>query len=199
MQTVPIVPYANLSQTCGRPNSGGSFKNMTFTSANWRYAMTATRHQTRCSNSTHIIYPAAQQLVLHSRPYLAFDEVAHDLVVEIVDRGPSDSFLNIFLLFRFQGQLDENLLQLLVDEVDAELLEAVFLHESESQHFGHNGVVTVHYNSSLNRSAGVQQSFKPKFHATVVFADAKRRRQQLSQRAVERDGNPVNGLTEEQM
>lgn len=39
-----------------------------------------------------------------------FDQVAHDLVVEILDRGPLNLFPNVFLLFGLEGELDEDLL-----------------------------------------------------------------------------------------
>ena len=52
-----------------------------------------------------------------------FDQVAHDLVVEVLDRGPLDLLPNVFLLLGLEGQFDEDLLQFLVDIVDAELFE----------------------------------------------------------------------------
>ena len=39
-----------------------------------------------------------------------FDQVAYDLVVEILDRGPLNFFPNVFLLFGFESELDEDLL-----------------------------------------------------------------------------------------
>jgi hypothetical protein len=56
-----------------------------------------------------------------------FNEIADDLVVEVFDFRPLDSLTNIFFLLRLESQLDENLLQLLVDIVDAKLLERIFL------------------------------------------------------------------------
>lgn len=47
-----------------------------------------------------------------------FYEITHDLVVEIFNRGPFDLFPNILLLFRFEGQFDEDLLELLINVVD---------------------------------------------------------------------------------
>lgn len=46
-------------------------------------------------------------------------------------------------LFRLQRELDENLLQLLVDEVDAELLETVFLKYLESVYVQDSDLVSV--------------------------------------------------------
>ena len=51
------------------------------------------------------------------------DKVADNLVVEELDWIPLDLFPNIFFLLRLQCQFYENLLQLLVDVVDAELLK----------------------------------------------------------------------------
>ena len=56
-----------------------------------------------------------------------FDEVTDDLVVEVLDRRPFDLFPDVFLLFCLECELDEDLLQLLVDVVDAELLERIVL------------------------------------------------------------------------
>lgn len=57
-----------------------------------------------------------------------FNEVAHDLIVEVLDRCPLDLFSDIFLLFCLQRQFNEDLLKLLVDVIDAELLEGVVLY-----------------------------------------------------------------------
>jgi hypothetical protein len=54
-------------------------------------------------------------------------KVAYNLVVEIFDRCPGNLFSNILLLFGFQGQFNEDLLQLLVDIVNTQLLEGVVL------------------------------------------------------------------------
>ena len=58
---------------------------------------------------------------------LSFDEVAHDLVVKVLDGLPLDSLLRVLFLLSLERELDEELLQLLVDIVDAELLESVVL------------------------------------------------------------------------
>jgi len=52
-----------------------------------------------------------------------FDEITDNLVVEVFDGGPFNLLPDILLLFCFQSELDENLLQFLVDVVDAELFE----------------------------------------------------------------------------
>jgi len=62
-----------------------------------------------------------------SSRYLALDELAHDLVVEKVDGSPCDTLGAVLFLLRFERELDEDLLELFVDIVDAELLKAVFL------------------------------------------------------------------------
>jgi len=62
-----------------------------------------------------------------SRWSLFFNEVAHNLVVKILDRIPLNLFSNIFFLLGLQCQLDEDLLQLFVDIVDAKLFEGVVL------------------------------------------------------------------------
>ena len=52
-----------------------------------------------------------------------FDQVAHDLVVEVLDRIPLDLLPNVLLLLGLEGEFDKDLLQLLVDVVNAELFE----------------------------------------------------------------------------
>ena len=39
-----------------------------------------------------------------------FDQVAHDLIVEVLDRGPLDLFPNVFFLLGLEGEFDEDLL-----------------------------------------------------------------------------------------
>lgn len=61
-------------------------------------------------------------------PYrFGLDQVADDLVVEKVNRRPLDAFSIVFGLLGAQRELNEDLLQLLVDVIDAKLLEPVFL------------------------------------------------------------------------
>ncbi len=55
------------------------------------------------------------------------DEVAHNLVVEVLDWCPFDLLPDVLLLLGLQRELNEDLLQLLVDVIDAQLLERVIL------------------------------------------------------------------------
>ncbi len=60
------------------------------------------------------------------------DQVTDDLVIDETDNCPFDPFLIVLLLFRLQRQLDEeDLLQLLIRVVDAELSEAVLVEDLE--------------------------------------------------------------------
>lgn len=63
----------------------------------------------------------------YSRRATLLDEIADDLVVEVFDFRPLNLLTNIFLLLGLESQLNENLLQLFVDIIDAELFEGVFL------------------------------------------------------------------------
>lgn len=63
---------------------------------------------------------------------LGFDEIAADLVVEELNGLPLDLLSGVLLLFLFQGQVDENLLELLIDVVDAKLLEAIDVENLET-------------------------------------------------------------------
>lgn len=54
---------------------------------------------------------------------LLLNEVTDDLVVEVRDRLPLDALLEVLLLLRLESQLNEQLLQLLVAVVDAELFK----------------------------------------------------------------------------
>lgn len=62
-----------------------------------------------------------------TRRSLLFDEIADNFVVEIFDGCPFYLLPHIFFLLRFEGKLDENLLQFLVHIVNAQLLEGVVL------------------------------------------------------------------------
>jgi hypothetical protein len=62
-----------------------------------------------------------------SRGATLLNEIADDLVVEVFDFRPLNPLTDIFLLLGLESQLDKNLLQLLVDIIDAELFEGVFL------------------------------------------------------------------------
>ena len=67
------------------------------------------------------------------RRLLRLDEVADDLVVEVLDVLPGHALGGVLLLLRLERQLDEVLLELLVDVVDAELLEAVRVEDLEAE------------------------------------------------------------------
>lgn len=54
---------------------------------------------------------------------LLLNEITDDLVVEVRDRLPLDALFEVLLLFRLESQLNEQLLQLLVAVVDAELFK----------------------------------------------------------------------------
>ena len=60
-----------------------------------------------------------------ARRLSALDQLADDLVVEERDRSPGDAFRLVLVLLSLECQRDENLLELLVDVVDAELFESV--------------------------------------------------------------------------
>lgn len=68
-----------------------------------------------------------------SRRSALFNEITHNFVVEVFDRCPLNLFADIFFLLRLQCELDENLLELLVDVVNAKLLKRVVLENLESE------------------------------------------------------------------
>src|SRR5271170_4433113 len=68
----------------------------------------------------------------HPRGPFLFNQLTHDLVVKVLDGSPFDSFSFVFFLFGLQGQLNKDLLQFLVDVIDAELFEGVPLENLES-------------------------------------------------------------------
>ncbi len=61
-----------------------------------------------------------------------FDKVADNLVVEVFDGCPLNLLEGVLLLLLLQCKLDENLLKLFVDVVDAKLLERVVVKDFES-------------------------------------------------------------------
>ena len=67
-----------------------------------------------------------------SRGSLALYELTDGEVVEILDIFPLYSLLFVLLLLGFQGKLDEDLLQLLVDKIYAKLFESILLKDFES-------------------------------------------------------------------
>lgn len=105
--------------------------------------------------------------------YLALDEITDNLVVEVVDLGPLDALLHVLLLQRdrnthraqtrgpdrrgwrrrqdaetlyllgLQRQLNEDLLQLLVHKVDAELFKSIFLQRRQHSSYHRDLVETL--------------------------------------------------------
>ena len=70
-------------------------------------------------------------------------QLADDHVVEVVNVLPLDALPLVLLLLLLQHQLDEDLLQLLVAVVDAELLETVLAEDLETidvEDANHGGV-----------------------------------------------------------
>ena len=61
------------------------------------------------------------------------NEIANDLVIEVLDRRPFDLFPNVLLLLGLQREFDEDLLKLLVDIVDTKLLEGVVPEDLEAE------------------------------------------------------------------
>lgn len=51
---------------------------------------------------------------MHQKTCLLFDEITHDLVVEVLNWSPLDALLDVFVLFILQCKLNEDLLELLV-------------------------------------------------------------------------------------
>lgn len=73
---------------------------------------------------------------------LLLDQVAYDLVVEVLDRRPLDLLAHVLLLLRLERELNKDLLELFVDIVDAELLERVRVEDLEAVDVEHaNDVV----------------------------------------------------------
>jgi len=68
-----------------------------------------------------------------TRRILTFDKIAHDLIVEELDRSPLNTFSDVLFLFFLEGLLNEVLLKLLIHVVDAELLETVVVKDLETE------------------------------------------------------------------
>mmetsp|Transcript_27233 Transcript_27233/g.38372 ORF Transcript_27233/g.38372 Transcript_27233/m.38372 type:complete len:670 (+) Transcript_27233:792-2801(+) len=64
--------------------------------------------------------------------HFSFNKFTNDLVVEVVNLLPFDSFSFVFFLFALQGELNEQLLKLFVTQVDGELLKAVVIKDFET-------------------------------------------------------------------
>eukprot|EP00051_Salpingoeca_urceolata_P021426 m.336288 g.336288 ORF g.336288 m.336288 type:complete len:561 (-) comp19795_c1_seq2:119-1801(-) len=71
---------------------------------------------------THIVQKAHD-----ARWSLFFDQIAHNLVVKVLNRRPLDAFCNILFLLSLECKLDEDLLEFFVDKVDAKLFKAIGL------------------------------------------------------------------------
>ena len=63
---------------------------------------------------------------------LVFNQRAYHLVIKVFDRRPLDLLASIFVLFSLQGQLDEDLLEFLINIINAELFERVLLEDFET-------------------------------------------------------------------
>ena len=59
--------------------------------------------------------------------HFALDKVRHNLVVEVVNGSPFYPFTDILFLFCLQCELNEYLLELLINKVDAKLFKTIFL------------------------------------------------------------------------
>lgn len=55
----------------------------------------------------------------YSRRTALFNKVAYNFVIEVFDRCPLDLLSNVLFLFCLQRELDEDLLKLLVDIINA--------------------------------------------------------------------------------
>ena len=62
-----------------------------------------------------------------------FDEIAYNLVVKVLDGSPFNLFADVFLLLGLERKFNKDLLQLLVNVVDAKLFKGVVL-AARSQH-----------------------------------------------------------------
>jgi hypothetical protein len=66
------------------------------------------------------------------------DQLTHNGVIEVGDGLPRDAFALVLVLLGFDGFVDEHLLQLLIDEIDAKLLETVTLKNLETDTHQHH-------------------------------------------------------------
>ena len=90
-----------------------------------------------CSASVRIYERGAHrsralQAKQHTGRLAAFNELAHDLVIKELDVLPLHALLVVLLLFTTDREVDKDLLQLLVDVVDAKLLKAIAIKDLES-------------------------------------------------------------------
>lgn len=54
-----------------------------------------------------------------------FNQIADNLIVEVIDVGPRNAFALVLLLFLLQNELNEKLLEFLVAIIDAERFESI--------------------------------------------------------------------------
>ncbi len=78
---------------------------------------------------------------------MSFNEGADGLVVEVLDVHPLDALAEVLLLLTLQHQLNEQLLQLLIAVVDAELLET---EDARTHARTHTHAHTLKFNSTQN-------------------------------------------------
>jgi DNA-directed RNA polymerase subunit F len=65
--------------------------------------------------------------------YLFLDQIAANLVVKVLDMHPGNLLTLVLVLFSLESELDEDLLQFLVDVVDAKLFEAIVLSSEQPE------------------------------------------------------------------
>lgn len=91
------------------------------------------------------------------------DQFDARLVVEVLDVLPRDLLPLVLFLLALEGEFDEDLLQLLVDKVDADLLKVVVLEDLKAVDVEHSDVelcrVVLH--------AVIQSVHEPVKHSTV--------------------------------
>lgn len=54
-----------------------------------------------------------------------FNQIADNLIVEVIDVGPRNAFALVLLLFLLQNEFNEKLLEFLVAIIDAERFESI--------------------------------------------------------------------------
>ena len=98
---------------------------------NCEYTILASPQKVHVSRKESLVFPA---LMMRMTTYLVrlVYQLADDHVVEVVYVLPLDALPLVLLLLLLQHQLDEDLLQLLVAVVDAELLETVLAEDLET-------------------------------------------------------------------
>jgi DNA-directed RNA polymerase subunit F len=72
-------------------------------------------------------------VALRSVQYLFLDQIAANLVVKVLDMHPGNLLTLVLVLFSLESELDEDLLQFLVDVVDAKLFEAIVLSSEQPE------------------------------------------------------------------